>query len=52
MPPTRPPGTPLRPLIPVFLAYGAEVSCGLHVLVALIWFVPDRRIERIIHEGE
>jgi uncharacterized membrane protein len=26
------------------------VACGLYVLVAVIWLVPDRRIERIMSE--
>jgi uncharacterized membrane protein len=25
-------------------------SLGLYVLVACIWFVPDRRIERVVNE--
>ncbi len=33
----------LKPLLPVFLSY---------VLVALIWLVPDRRIERILVHKE
>ena len=28
------------------------VSLGLYVLVALIWLVPDRRIERVLVKGE
>jgi uncharacterized membrane protein len=28
------------------------VAFGLYVLVALIWLVPDRRIERILQEHE
>ena len=26
----------------------AWVACGLYVLVAVMWFVPDRRIERVL----
>jgi hypothetical protein len=26
------------------------IACGLYVLVAVIWLVPDRRIERIMSE--
>ena len=26
------------------------ISCGLYVLVALLWLVPDRRIERLLAE--
>ncbi|HWB53742.1 MAG TPA: TMEM175 family protein, partial [Tepidisphaeraceae bacterium] len=28
------------------------IACGLYVLVALIWLVPDRRIERAIDAAE
>ena len=28
------------------------IADGIYVLVALIWFIPDRRIERVIHSGE
>lgn len=28
------------------------ISCALYVLVALMWLVPDRRIERVLHEIE
>jgi uncharacterized membrane protein len=27
------------------------ISCGLYVAVALLWLIPDRRIERIIAPG-
>jgi uncharacterized membrane protein len=27
------------------------IACGLYVLVAFIWFVPDRRFERLVTEG-
>ena len=30
--------------------WNAWVSMGLYVFVACIWFVPDRRIERVITE--
>lgn len=29
----------------------AAIACALYVLVAVIWFVPDRRIEKIMAEG-
>ncbi|MFL6621525.1 MAG: TMEM175 family protein [Sulfurifustaceae bacterium] len=29
----------------------AAIACALYVLVALMWFVPDRRIEKILTEG-
>jgi uncharacterized membrane protein len=35
--------------IPTALAYPG-VACALYVLVAVIWLVPDRRIERILAE--
>lgn len=28
------------------------VSCGLFVFVALVWLVPDRRIEKVLEEGQ
>jgi uncharacterized membrane protein len=28
------------------------IACGLYVLVALIWLIPDPRIERTVAEGE
>ena len=27
------------------------VSIGLYVFVALMWFIPDRRIERVLEKG-
>jgi uncharacterized membrane protein len=35
---------PLALVIPLF-------SCALYVLVAVIWFIPDRRIERVLGGG-
>jgi len=36
--------------VAILLAYWRhEISIGLYILVALIWLVPDRRIERIIY---
>jgi uncharacterized membrane protein len=26
------------------------ISCGIYVLVALIWLIPDRRIEKTVHD--
>jgi len=34
----------------VMAFWKAEVALGLYVLVALIWLVPDRRIEKIFRE--
>ena len=31
-------------------AVDARWSCALYVLVAILWLVPDRRIERQLHE--
>lgn len=31
--------------------WAAELSLALYILVALMWLVPDRRIERTIHEN-
>jgi hypothetical protein len=28
------------------------ISCGLYVLVALVWLVPDRRIERVLSQPQ
>jgi TMEM175 potassium channel family protein len=33
-----------------FAFVNAWVSCALYVTVALIWLIPDRRIERAIAE--
>jgi uncharacterized membrane protein len=36
-------------VVAVLLAFFASgLACALYVLVALIWFIPDRRIERVI----
>jgi uncharacterized membrane protein len=35
--------------IPVALVY-PWISCALYVLVAVIWFIPDRRIERTLRQ--
>ena len=31
--------------------YYTEISGALYILVALIWLVPDKRIEKILNEG-
>jgi uncharacterized membrane protein len=38
--------------IPVafFSTWGAWISCGLYILVAVMWLVPDRRIEKTMVE--
>jgi len=40
-------------LIAVFLTkYSVEISGALYILVALIWLIPDKRIERIFNENK
>ena len=40
-------------LIAIALAFGPRwVSLGLYVLTALVWLIPDRRIERVLGERE
>jgi uncharacterized membrane protein len=34
--------------IPLCFVYSL-VACGLYVLVAILWLIPDRRIERTLH---
>ena len=31
-------------------SFGPEYSISLYVLVAVIWLVPDRRIEKVLNE--
>ncbi len=43
----------LKPLLPVFLSYVLSfitpwASAALYVLVAMMWLVPDRRIEKVL----
>jgi uncharacterized membrane protein len=55
----------LKPLLPVFLSYVLSfivaiplalvcpwLSSGLHIFVALLWLIPDRRIERVLEPHE
>ena len=50
----------LSPLLPVFLSYVLSfvyvgiywVSEALYVTVALVWLIPDRRIESVLPRGE
>lgn len=30
----------------------AMLACGLYIVVAVIWFIPDQRIERVLKRGE
>lgn|SRR5574343_70601 len=40
-------------LIAVFMTkYSVEVSGSIYILVALIWLIPDRRIERTFNENK
>jgi uncharacterized membrane protein len=44
--------SPLLYIAGIVLAFvDARVSLGLYVLVAIIWLVPDRRIENIVGRG-
>jgi uncharacterized membrane protein len=44
--------SPLLYLIGIGLSFVAPLAGGLvYTLVAIIWLVPDRRIERVLHEG-
>jgi uncharacterized membrane protein len=36
--------------IPAALLVSPGISYGLYVLVALLWLIPDRRIETALHE--
>ena len=43
----------LLAIVPVFLSYVLSfVYVGIYVFVALMWLVPDRRIERVISRTE
>ena len=45
--------SPLLYLVAISVAFWSEwISQGLYVLVALIWLVPDRRIEKVLAGGE
>jgi len=36
-------------VVAILLAFIVPLfACALYVLVAVIWFIPDRRIERVI----
>lgn len=36
----------------VLTKYYVEISGAIYILVALIWLIPDKRIERIFNENE
>lgn len=45
--------SPVLCAIAIPLAYWSQwISLGLYVLVALIWLVPDRRIEHVLASRE
>jgi hypothetical protein len=29
----------------------ARIACAIYLLVALLWLIPDRRIERVVRRG-
>ena len=36
----------------ILLAFlDARISCAIYLLVALLWLIPDRRIERAVRRG-
>ena len=42
----------ISPLLSVALAFvDAWLSIAIYVLVAVMWLIPDRRIEKVLHEG-
>ncbi|HEU5072437.1 MAG TPA: TMEM175 family protein [Verrucomicrobiae bacterium] len=45
--------SPILYALAVGLAFVNPIlSAIIYILVALIWFIPDRRIERVVHEDE
>ena len=38
--------------IPIALYLSPAVACGLITVVAIMWLVPDRRIERVFHASQ
>ena len=45
--------SPILYVIAIVLSFFNEWAAGgIYVLVALIWLIPDKRIERIIYSGE
>jgi hypothetical protein len=45
--------SPLLYLLAIIAAFWSQrIAQGLYVLVALIWLVPDRRIERVLQGQE
>ena len=44
--------SPLLYVVGIGLSFVSPLAAGLvYALVAVIWLVPDRRIERVLHEG-
>ncbi len=45
--------SPILYVAAVLLAYKLpRAACGIYVFVALMWLVPDRRIERVVEESK
>ena len=43
--------SPVLYLIGIAMSFiSPAIACGIYILVALLWFVPDRRIERLLNE--
>jgi uncharacterized membrane protein len=41
--------SPLLYLAGIMLAFAdARIACAIYLLVALLWFIPDRRVERVL----
>jgi hypothetical protein len=35
----------------LFSFVDVRVACAIYVFIALLWFIPDRRMERMIRQG-
>jgi uncharacterized membrane protein len=41
--------SPLLYFAGIMLAFAdARIACAIYLLVALLWFIPDRRVERVL----
>jgi uncharacterized membrane protein len=40
--------SPVLYLAGILLAFVARIACAIYLLVALLWFIPVRRIERVV----
>ena len=44
--------SPILYIVAILFSFWFEwISIGLYVLVAIIWLVPDKRIERVMQNG-